>query len=212
VLENIGLDFPLDRIKGKQSWTPLEISAAGGWPNVVSLLLRNGASFEQYSSALEASFRYRPRKPMIPKTKNLHKRAHSNPNININYVSEETRFQQTDDILRLWHFSVENETKEFVDVHKLKHEMPTNVLPDTLMCAWEVETVVEQGQTDNDVWDPDLLRHIVAITGLDGEYEALSVDEYMTREWGAIGIELLDAIVKGLRFSTGSSYLKRMYT
>jgi hypothetical protein len=170
--------------------SPLEIAATKGWYRVVSLLLRSGADPSQYSSALKAAAQH---ESLPPKRSNL-----------ANSRRKSGNYRAICDLIRLWDFSYRRNGASYSGLRALLDSSQAGALPDAVTCQWEVPEVIKTSQAKSEgVYDPEILGRIVVLTGLDGEYEATTCEEYLKREWGDIGIEVLDWVIFGLELAMG---------
>jgi hypothetical protein len=66
-------------------------------------------------------------------------------------------------------------------------------------CQWEIPAVIKAALAEPDQKpDPGILKRLVVLTGLEGEYEATTCEQYLGREWGDVGFDVLDWIIYSL--------------
>ncbi|KAI9760930.1 MAG: hypothetical protein M1840_002172 [Geoglossum simile] len=173
---------------GKQSketfGTPLEIAAAEGWRGVVDLLLKGGADRSQYALALRA----------VSGKMSLARRLDT-----AEARKKVGRYRAVSDLIRLWAFSYQKSEAAYPNLRALVKCSQARAVPDVVTCQWEIPAVVKAAQAELDgKFDPGVLRRLVVLTGLEGEYEATTCEQYLGREWGDVGIGVLDWIIYSL--------------
>ncbi|KAI9765621.1 MAG: hypothetical protein M1839_005415 [Geoglossum umbratile] len=85
-----------------------------------------------------------------------------------------------------------------------------DIMPDWITCEWEFPPVLSTSFSD-----PQTLKTTVVITGWDSSFEVTTCEVYLKREWGGIGVELLQLIISNfgdsrLEDGTNSKYIRAL--
>jgi len=109
------------------------------------------------------------------------------------------RYRAVSDLVQLWAFSHQKNEAAYPNLRALVECSQTKALPDLVTCQWEIPAVVKAAQAEpGGKSDLGILKRLVVLTGLEGEYEATTCEQYMGREWGNVGIDVLDWIIYSL--------------
>jgi hypothetical protein len=81
-----------------------------------------------------------------------------------------------------------------------------SIEPDWITYEWEIPEVISLrgGQREQQTLFAETLRTTVVLTGYDSYVEATTCEGYMKREWGDLGLELLELIISGIGYSPKS--------
>ena len=97
-------------------------------------------------------------------------------------------------ILDTWQLGFEK--KAYMSLDALLTDERLGIIPDWFECGWEVQEVLQMNPCykDPEFSIAKVLRSLIVLTGDRSSFEATVCEEYMTDEWGSIGLDLLESV------------------